>query len=286
MLSLNPLQALDAMSDPDSARESVQTVAEQARGMEDAFAPYVLAPMATHDGRVLRAFTLPQDRSLYDAYPAEFEAAPKPSSEDGFGTTTMLRQTQGRALDLEAMATDFVFHPFAEGAGHEIEALAQHCGYTEACPFNVHWLPTSKQWLLLGGKFIQRQVTLRDGLETFVDKEFTLATTKLPLTRGHIGVNLTLTAGSLNNSATASATYHWISKAEWAVREVTTGGQCTLSPVDEDAFATRAGEMFIAMFAVDSNLARHWNCFFQVPWLGGPYLPTLLATGASGTLLN
>lgn len=273
---LQALPPIEPLSDPDSAFEHVQTLADQSRHMQMALSQYLPVPIATQDGRVLRVLAIGRDDQLHDPWP-EPQLTATPSGESSLTVTALLANAHSRALDLESIATSFVFQPFTtDEDGYEVEALAQHCGYTEACPMQIHYLPQSRQWLCIGS--FLRQSTF-DGFSV----DFRIPTAQFHLHQGHIGLQLTLRGGLASGP---DAVYHRVTAAEWQTRQVTDGGSSTLGSIS-NATANAGGTLFIPLFAVSLlPTPRAFRLPILVPVEPGRFVPRLNLAALPRTLLS
>jgi hypothetical protein len=252
----------------------VDTLGAQSAQMTARLSRWLPHVIATDTGRLYSALTMPQDTALDEVWPQDIYV-PSGSSEDQMGLQSRLFAGVARATALHDLATTHQFHPVSQdSAGNTIEAFAQFVGFTPAVPLVVHHLQSSNQWLCMGGK-----ITSFPGSDT----QITVPTVKLPLTRGHLGLLLTLRAGYVSDS-------HHITAARWLALPVTTQSSSEIGALNDNEVS--AGSLFVPLYAVRNDgggSAPVWTPLgISVPTARGfsGYAYTLNPSGASGSLLN
>ena len=272
--TLPPLSALEA--NPSLAAEAVDTLVAQSAQMTARLSRWQPHVIATDTGRLYSALTMPPDTVLDEVWPQDIYV-PAGSSEDQMGLQSRLSAGVARATALHDLATTHQFHPVAQDSnGNTIEAFAQFVGYTAAVPLVVHHLQSTNEWLCMGGR-----MRTYPGANTLI----TVATTKLSLMRGHLGLLLTLRAGARDTS-------HHILAAEWFSLTETGTTLSEIGSLDKESGQVGPGRLFVPLYAVRNDgggSAPTWTpmVFLQpIERNSGGYGYRLPPSGPSGTLLN
>jgi hypothetical protein len=140
----------------------------------------------------------------------------------------------------------------------------------------VHHLQSTNEWLCMGGR-----MRTYPGANTHI----TVATTKLSLMRGHLGLLLTLRAGARDTS-------HHILAAEWFSLTETGTTLSEIGSLDKEAGQVGPGRLFVPLYAVRNDGGGSAPTWTPMPFVqpidrnSGGYGYSLPFSGPSGTLLK
>lgn len=276
MTPLSLLPPMKPMAPPEKARDTVQSLAQQSRQATAHLENYRQAFIATGEGVVLSVLAMEQDSAITEEFPPDsFLAAP--NAEDDFSIAALLLYAGRRIESLSALSATHQFRLLLiDGDGYEVEAFSQFAGFTSAVPFKAHFIPGLQLWRCIGGKFRQTQGT--------TEKEFTVPTVDLEITRGLLGIRYQFAAGF--NAAPSNSTDHWVTRAAWEAITDTDASVSTMGIV-EDSGRRSAGSLFVPLYAItDTPHLRAFPLPFQSIQSTGAYWFPLIPAGISGTLLR
>ena len=271
---MTPLRAaapLTPLMPPGQAEEVVRAVAEQSLQLRRSVDQWQPGSVCTEDGRVFSVLTLPRFDPLLEQTPPDVYLDPG-SAETRFTGQAHLIAAQFRIQGLNALTSTHSWQPVTVDAdGYEVEAYAQFLGFSRAVPLTVHWLPQSAQWLCIGGK-----ITPPRG------PEVTVATAKIELSAGFLGLLYSLPGGEWQDSVNYTA-------AEWVAVAPTGSSASTMGAVDNDLIRAR-GKFFVPFYAVTTEPVRRLLVLPDFPRLApagpGLFMPRLIPAYQTGTLLN
>ena len=254
MLPLRQQPPLTSLAgDPAQERGLLDTLTANIRDTRASLHHYRPTVLATEDGRLMNVLAMPAEAANLGETPPE-HYTPRPGVEFAAPADLRALMVPIDARALAAYSSTHTWQPFTQtnDGTREVEALAQYLGPTEAVPFRAHWLPSSRVWLCIGGKFTQNGT------------QRTVATTRLQIrSSGLLGLTCQLSEGWIITQAPV-----WTALEAGSPPSVSNPASC-----------------FIPLFAVKTSPVRAIALPFQLPVSSGPWAPHLNPSGATGTLL-